>query len=276
MATACTKTETEVVPGNTPPPDTTITSQLYDDYINRTYILVLGREPDSSEFQMSGQLLRSSGFSQQSRRQFLDSVFAEPDYRHRQFSKWKGELLNNMDTADISVQIFLIDFQLNDSSVQAFWPLLQAERVRLVALQQAGTLYVQGAIGIDELQRIMLNNYFYDQINMGSLNFVVASFQQLLGRNPTLSEQTNGISMVDGLNAVLFLRAGAGKEDYLNILTGADDYYEGAVVRLYNEFLFRAPSSLEMSVAAIRYRDTGSYEQLQKDILATDEFAGLN
>jgi hypothetical protein len=31
-----------------------------------------------------------------------------------------------------------------------------------------------------------------------------------------------------------------------------------------------------MSVAAIQYKNTGDYEQLQKDILATDEFVGIN
>jgi hypothetical protein len=275
LFSACTKTETEVVPGNMAPPDTTISNQLYDDYINRTYILVLGREPDSLEFQSANSVLRSAGFSLPSRKQFLDSLFADADYRHRQFSRWKGDLLNSMDTADVTIQIFLIDFQLGDTTFQAFWPILQVERNRLVELQQAGTLYVQGVINLAELQRRMLNNYFYDQINMGSLNFVVASFQQLLGRNPTLSEQNNGISMVDGLNAVLLLQSGAGKDDYLDILTGSDDYFEGAVVRLYNEFLFRDPSSLEMSIAAIRYRDTGDYEQIQKEILSTDEFIGL-
>ena len=30
-----------------------------------------------------------------------------------------------------------------------------------------------------------------------------------------------------------------------------------------------------MSVAAIRYRDTGDYEQAQKDILSTNEFIGI-
>jgi hypothetical protein len=75
---------------------------------------------------------------------------------------------------------------------------------------------------------------------------------------------------------VLFLQSGSSKDDYLSIFFGSDDCYEGAVVRLYNDFLFRAPESLEMSVASIQYKNTGDYEQLQKDILATDEFVGIN
>ena len=111
---------------------------------------------------------------------------------------------------------------------------------------------------------------------MGSLNFVLFSFQQILNRNPTLVEQNSGVSMIDGSSAVLFLQSGSSKDDYLSIFFNADDCYEGAVVRLYHDFLFRAPESLEMSVAAIQYKNTGDYEQLQKDILATDEFVGIN
>ena len=275
FVSACKKTEVETITGNQAPDDHTIGNEVYENYITKTYILVLGREPDSAEFNASLDLLKSNSLSDSSRRVFLDDVFNDPGYRHRQFDKWNGELLNYMDTSDVSFFIYLFNLQLSDTTYQYAWPVLQQEKDRLLQLQPAGNLYVNGTITLRELQSRMLNNYFYDQINMGNLNFVVASFRQLLNRYATDQEKTAGVSMVTGSSAVLLLQAGTGKDDYLNIITHADDYYEGAIVRLYNDFLFRDPESLEMSVAAIRYRDTGDYEQAQKDILATNEFIGI-
>lgn len=275
FVSACKKTEVETITGNQAPDDHTIGNEVYENYITKTYILVLGREPDSAEFNASLDLLKTNSLSDSSRRAFLDDVFNDPGYRHRQFDKWNGELLNYMDTSEVSFFIYLFNLQLSDTTYQYAWPVLQYEKDRLLQLQPAGNLYVNGTITLRELQSRMLNSYFYDQINMGNLNFVVASFRQLLNRYATDQEKTAGVSMVSGSNAVLLLQAGTGKEDYLNIITHADDYFEGAIVRLYNDFLFRDPESLEMSVAAIRYRDTGDYEQAQKDILASNEFIGI-
>lgn len=272
---SCKKTEVELVPANIAPPDFTIENSVYEAYVTKTYILVLGREPDSTESQAALALLKGSNMSVAARRTFLDDVFTDPGYRHRQFARWNAGLLNNLDTNQFSLYQFLFDQQLNDPAYQFAWPFLQYEKIRLTELQSAGNLYVNGQITLQELQSRMLNSYFYDQINMGDLNFVVASFQQLLNRYATDQEKTNGVSMIGGNNAVLLLRSGNSKKDYLNILTQSDDYYEGAIVRLYSDFLFRNPSSLEMSAAAIRFRNSGDYEQAQKEILSTNEFIGI-
>lgn len=272
---SCKKTEVASVLGNQAPSDHTIENDVYENYITKTYILVLGREPDTIEFQSAMDILKTAGLSDTSRQVFLDEVFSDPGYKHRQYQKWNSELMNNLDTSEISFYLYLFDLQLSDTAYQFAWPALQYEKDRLLALQPAGNLYVSGAVSLPELQSRMLNSYFYDQINMGALNFVVVSFRQLLHRNATDQEKSAGVSMVGGNSAVLLLQSGTGKDDYLDILTHSDDYYEGTIVRLYNDFLFRDPESLEMSVAAIRYRDTGDYEQAQKDILSTNEFIGI-
>ncbi|MBK7887362.1 MAG: hypothetical protein IPJ86_08670 [Bacteroidetes bacterium] len=273
---SCKKSELETIRGNTAPPDTSIEIDVYEDYVNRTYILVLGREPDSSEFNDAVTLLTAGLLDSPSRYAFLDEVFSSPDYPWRQFNKNRIELLNNIDTADITIQIFIFNFFLADSTYQALWPGLQIEVDRLEEIQSAAHEYANGVINIRQLQSKMINNYFYDQINMGSDNFVISSFQHFLDRNPTLDEQSNGVSMVNGNNAILFLQAGASRNDYLSILFDSDDYFEGAVIRIYKDYLLRSPSSIEMSVAALKYRNTLDFESVQKDILATDEFAGVD
>ncbi len=272
---SCKKEELERISGNTAPVDTSISGDVYDDYINKTYIMVLGREPDSLEFDAAKLVLKNGLLSVQSRYVFLDNVFNSPDYLWRQYNKNRIELLNNIDTADFTIQINVFSFFLGDTTYQAFWPALQYETDRLLELRSAAAAYTGGQISVRELQSKMINNYFYDQINMGAANFIISSFQHFLGRNPTLDEQSNGVSMVNGNNALIFLQAGASKDDFLSILFSSLDYFEGSVVRIYQDYLLRKPESLEMSTAAIKYKTSLDYEAVQKDVLASDEFAGL-
>jgi hypothetical protein len=275
LISSCKKTEVETIPGNQAPPDTTIESNVYEDYVNKTYILVLGREPSVSEFQTALNNLRVNGLDEGSRYDFLNTVFSSSDYKWRQIEKWRIQLLGSADSTDVINQMAIFDFFLNDSTFITLWPAYQLEKDRLDTLYNASYNYVAGTISIRKLQAHMLNNYFYDQINMGPDNFVISSFQHFLDRNPTLAEQAGGVGMIYGSNAVLFLRAGASKDDYLNIFFSSDDYFEGSVIRVFKDYLLRAPNSIEMSAAALKYKNTLNFESVQKDVLATDEFVGI-
>ena len=67
---SCKKYEEEIVPGNVPPPDITIDEQVYEDYVTRTYIRVLGREPSSAEMHSSLVTLYQHDLSKADRLQF--------------------------------------------------------------------------------------------------------------------------------------------------------------------------------------------------------------
>lgn len=275
LLAACEKSELERVGGNIAPPDTTVEVNIYEDYVNKTYILVLGREPSALEFEKAVDSLKVHGLDESSRYNFLNTVFSLSDYKWRQVEKWRSQLLGSVDSIDIITRIAIFEFFLNDSTYISDWPVLQVEQDRLDTLYNASYDYVAGAISIRKMQSHMLNNLFYDEINMGPDNFVISSFQHFLDRNPTLIEQTSGVGMVSGSNAVLFLKAGASKEDYLNIFFNSDDYFEGAVIRVYKDYLLRAPGSIEMSTAALKYKSTLDFEAVQKDVLVTDEFIGI-
>lgn len=273
---ACKKTELETISGNQAPPDTSTESAVYEDYVNKTYILVLGREPSVTEFQKAVDSLKVHGLDEASRYSFLNTVFSLSDYRWRQVEKWRIQLLGSVDSSDVMTQMAIFDFFLNDSTYITLWPALQYENDRLDSLYNASYDFVSSTISIRQLQSRMINNYFYDQINMGADNFVIATFQNFLDRNPTANEQSAVVSMINGSNAVLFLQPGASKDDFLSIFFASDDYFEGSVVRIYKDYLLRAPTSVEMSAAALKYKNTLNYEAVQMDVLATDEFVGIN
>ena len=272
---ACKKSEIEQIPFNESPPDGTITAVVIENYITRTYILSLGREPDSLEFNTAKTALSSALLDSTSRQVFLDSVFRDIDFRPHVYEQNLYDLLNNTDTAEFTNWIYLFQLFLQDTTYQSQWPYLQYEKDRMIEMQSAFFDFTNKNIEVNELQNRMINNYLYDQINMGSLNFVNSTFQKLLNRNPTLAEQQSSVSMVDGNNAILFLQSGASKEDYLNIIIHSSNYYEGQVVFMYLKYLNRSPSTLEMADGTLKYITTDDYTAVQRDILSSDEFIGL-
>jgi hypothetical protein len=268
----CRKSELEQVPSNEPPPDHTITTVQIGNYINRTYILVLGREPDSLEYNNALAMLVDSSVDSLSRRIFLNDVFSDASYRTEVYNEMRIKLLDNMDTSEFGNYAYLFQLFLSDTSYQLQWPYYQYEVNRLNAVRNAYHDYTTAIINIEELQRRMCNNYFYDQLHMGTANFVIATFQDLVSRNATNAEEQSAVSMVDGNNAVLFLEAGASKDDYLGIMTHTSNYFEGQVIFMYQKYLGHQPTTVQMSDGTLKFMTTDDYTVVQKDILASDEF----
>ncbi len=273
--TACKKSEIEQVPFNEAPVDTIITTITIENYITRTYILTLGREPDSIEFNFARTLLTGTLVDSASRLIFLDSVFNSNDYRSHVYDENRITLLNSTDTSDYSNWIYLFELVLLDTTYQSQWPYFQYELDRMISMRNAFSEFVNGSIAIDELQRRMCNNYIYDRINMGAANFVNSIFSNLINRNPTASEQQSGISMVNGSNSILFLQSGSSKNDFLNIFTNSSDYFEGQVILQYLKYLNRVPGTVEMADGTLKYSTTHDYTAVQRDILSSDEFIGI-
>ena len=275
LASSCRKSEIELIENNQPPPDNTIESVTIENYINRAYILVLGREPDSVEYAVAIASLSANDLDSTSRKNFIAGIFRSPDYLPHLYNQNRIDLLNNIDTTEFSTWAGIFQLFLLDTNYRLQWPYIQYEIDRLNAVRNAYMEFTDSLIGIDELQRRMCNNYFYDQINMGSANFVISTFQNLINRNPTMAEQQAGVSMVDGSNAILFLQAGSSKNDYLDIFTHSFNYYEGQIILMYLRLLNRIPNSIEMADATSLYSSTGDYSSVQREILSSDEFIGL-
>ncbi len=265
-----------VAPSNEAIPDRTIEDVTISNYVNKVYISVLGREADSSEKQFGFDLLRQHNLSDSSRSQFLDSIFYKPEYKVHLYDLARVDLLNNLDTADIINQIFLYNFVLTDSAYLLYWPLIHMEITRLDSLETIPFDLQHSIIDVEEMHRRCVNNYFYDQINMGTENFVVSVFQHFLMRYPTASELAQSEQMVNGFPANLFLQSGQNKDDFIAIFFSSSDYYEGLIRLLYQRFLFRSPTSVEMSNATVSFIQTHNYIRMQKNILSTNEYIGIH
>jgi hypothetical protein len=273
---ACKKTEEVTISGNTPPPDYTIENAVYESYINRTYILVLGTEPDSAEMEAAKAILKPAGMGGTSRTQFLNLVFAHAIYRNNVYTQFNVDYLDNLDSAEVSNMIFVFNYVLSDTTFQYSWDEAARQLVKAQQLQTAPSKYVAGQISAKDLQRIMIDNYFFDQINKGTLNFVNKSFNLMLDRNPSLSEQQAAVTMCDGTSASLLLHSGYSKDDYLSIIFGSTDYYEACVKKFYRRYLLREPDTDELISGTQMYQSSNDYESVQKQILSSNEFIGIN
>ncbi|MEX1188825.1 MAG: hypothetical protein WED33_06160 [Bacteroidia bacterium] len=275
VLTGCNKTEEKIIPGNTPPPDPTQPASLRGNFIIKSYIGLLGRESSDEEYNEAKTALDNNNFDKNSRKTVVSSILEKNDFYSREFEIARINLLNGLDTLQIRDFINTFEYLLTLPSFEEQWPLIQTELDRIYPLQNSVQDLISGNASISAVHKRCLYNNFYDEINMGSLNFVIACFQNLLLRNPTAYESEQGVLMVDGFNALLFLESGQSKSDFLDIFIESDDYYEGQVQLLFNRFLFRAPNSEEMTTYSELYKNSGNYKSLISEILSTDEYAGL-
>lgn len=272
---SCKKDKQILIDGNTAPPDGTISNVVKENYVNKAYISVLGRKPNSTELQSGISILDQNNVSLANRHQMLDEIFNKPGYNQRLYDLSVATLLNNLDTAQITQFIVVFGLLLQDPMYAPQYPQIQAEKTKLEQLKASVTDLNAGTLDVIGLQKRCINNYFYDQINMGTENFVVSSFQHFLYRYPSASELIQAKAMVDGFEGILFMQSGKTKDDYLSIFFGSNNYFEGQVRDLYLKYLFREPTSVESSEKATAYKNSLNYKSLQKDILSLDEYIGI-
>lgn len=269
--------ETEVIriPDNDVVPDETVPLILQENYINKLCIGLLGRKPAETELQQMLATLNRNNAAREDRKQIIETIIQSEGFNQRMYDIARAEMLNNLDTAEITFQIAVYTELTKDPQYQQFLPLLHAEIDKMLQLKQLPKRLLAGQAGRIEMHRIMAFNSFYDEINMGSQNFVLSVFEYFLGRYPTESEEAIAIAMVDGFGGVLFGQEGNSKSDFLDIFLSSTDYYEGQLIDLYNDFLLRAPVSTEMADAVLIYKQSEKYGEMLKEVLSQDEVLGI-
>ncbi|HAP70441.1 MAG TPA: hypothetical protein DCR04_12090 [Flavobacteriales bacterium] len=275
LATGCTKDEL-VIEDNTAPPDSTISTLVIENYVTKCYISLLGREPNSQEESDAIATLKNDNMSLGSRKSVLGDITANDEYFDKVLEFNALKLINSpFDTIAIQEQLVVAQLIILDPQYAPFIDIIQGLIDDFEVLLTTPSQFRNGTIGMEEMHRRLVSNDIYDQINMGSFNFVLSMFNNFLFRDPTGDEHNAGITMVDGFVAVFFFETANNKDDFIDIFLHSADYYEGQVRELYFRYLFREPTSAEQGYHSVRYKESSDYARLQVDILSTDEFAGL-
>jgi hypothetical protein len=272
---SCNKTEEKIIGDNNPPTDNTIPASLRINFINKIYISLLGREPETIEFNDADLSLQNSNFSIASRKAIVQEILNQDAFLDREFEIYRNDLLSGLDTAEVSELISTFDFLLTSSTYESQWPFIEIEKARLISFRNIGSELKNGTISLIEMQRRCVDNYYFDQLNMGSLNFVIACFQSLLLRNPTEFEKSEGVKMVDGFNGILFLQIGESKDQFQQIFFQSDNYYAGQIKLNFLRFMLRLPNSEEEVYFSSQLKSEGNIKSVLIDLLSSDEYAGI-
>lgn len=284
LLTGCKKKETvEIhenlyVSGNVAPPYNGVTTIQVSTYVNKIYIDLLGEEPSETQLNADVAFLEANNLSDSARQVVIENVMADAAYYDRLWIITSTEMLEGVSPDELDSEI--LTYQYISDLLYQQGDTVNAQIVDYLIIQMnnldnAGTDYASGTIGVNEFYKRFIFNLIYDEINMGSENFAVACFENLFNRYPTVNELSSSVTMVDGFPAILLLQDGSSKEDFIGIVTNTSEFYEGLVSDNYLSLLLREPTSTEMTTEATMFEQSGDLQTLQKNIIKTDEYAGF-
>ena len=271
---ACTQSETILVPDNDPPIVNNVPAIKIENYVNRVFIDLLGREPLDIEMAAEAAALREADLSVAARTALIEKLQTDTEpisgdstyqiaYHQQFYNLAKVHCLEGVSDYTINTQ-FLANA---DDSLEIL--LLQ----NLLDSREAFRL---GQIDLEEFFGRMIHNNVYDQINMNTFNFVNASFDNLYWRYPTNAEFDAGFQMVEYGSEENFLgQTGTDKFDYIDIITGNLEFYEGLIILVYQQLLGRRPETHETAALLSDFANHKDIRLIQRTVMITDEYAGF-
>ncbi|MEZ4739820.1 MAG: hypothetical protein R2818_10840 [Flavobacteriales bacterium] len=291
LFSACRKEELKVVPNNQAPDYEGVPTVVVQNYVNRLFIDLLGREPVDAEMDAEVAALERAGLSSAARVALVNKLmtgtdFVEGDssyrnaYHQRLYESFKARFLEGVSDEVIdgfignAAQAALADsLSGNAQGANAS----NSELQKLLRLKNSRIEYREGLINVNEVVKRMMFNEVYDEINMNTFNFINASFDNLLFRYPTNAEFDAGFAMVEhNASALLFAQSAQDKAGYLDILVGSAEGHEGLVRLSYRSFLGREPSSYETYQLVTTFMADHDLQRMQRTILTSDEYAGMD
>lgn len=290
LCVACKKEELQVRPNNQAPDYAGVPTVVTQNYVNRLFIDLLGREPVDAEMDGEVSTLENAELSVDARVSLVNKLmtstaFVQGDssykeaYHQRLYGSFKARFLEG--ASDEVIDGYISDAQqaaISDSVSGNAEGAGESNSTlqKLLRLRSARTEHRDGLITANEVVKRMMLNSIFDFINMNSFNFVNASFDNMLFRYPTNAEFSAGYSMVEyNTSAILFGASAQNKAGYLDILVNSSEGNEGLVRFCYKSFLGREPSTYETYQATTDYQSDHDFQRLQRTILISDEYAGL-
>jgi len=288
LLASCSKKDEKIVTGNVPKNYEDIPTVKVENYINRIYIDLLGREPLNTEKIRDVGILRDGKLSFETRKQIIarlmtDSIFVPGDssykraYYQRIYDLTKARLLEGAEDGEFEGQIGISKFALLSSrllgdSIGVFSAMVTIDRCKNVLRSRRE--YQLGIININQMYAYMLNNPVYDIINMNTLNFVNASFDDLFFRFPIKDEFTIAYDIIDAdKGGSLFGGYASNKAEYCQLLVNSREFHEGMVKWCYLTLIGREPTTQETYNLMVDYYPTQNLQKVQTLILMTDEYA---
>jgi hypothetical protein len=285
------KKDPVVFENNEIPPYDEVPTIKVQNYVNRLFIDILGREPVDIEMDAEVLVLEANDLSFPTRELLIEKLmfntdFVEGDisynhaYYHKVYEDTKARMIEGASDGLINETLNIYRFAAISDSLDGNlegYERNMAEVNKLQVIIDSREEYRLSEIPQDEMYRRMMNNAIYDEINMNSFNFINATFNDLYYRFPTTAEFDNAFEIIEFNNAaVIFGEVAQNKGEYLQVLTSTDEYFEGLITWAYLSLLAREPSSLEVFETIDLLSVNEDFQSVQKLIMKGDEYAGFD
>lgn len=290
LLSSCEK-ENLVVVGDNPPYSTFNISDIkIENYVNRLYIDIIGREPLDDELVYEVERLKSAGLDRITRDSIIYQLMTDTTYKENEFS-YKAAYVQNLynlakvrciegvPDADLQERIGVLRGQAFKDSLEGNMDGYFAKQYQIArnkATLNSRQSFYDGHIYYHQMFAFMIDNTIYDVINMNTFNFVRATFDELLWRLPTEQEYEKCFDMIEfNQPEEIFGKLGSDKHDYIRILTESNEMLEGMIIWCYQVFMSRPPTSGEMVTILPVYLQTKDINWVIAQILVTDEYANF-
>ncbi|MFN8700403.1 MAG: hypothetical protein ACK5XQ_13870, partial [Flavobacteriales bacterium] len=183
---SCKKEEQVVFTDNDIPPYSEIPTLLVENYVNRLYIDLIGREPTDAEMAADVAALEAADLSMAVRIalvQFLtgseEAASADETYKSAYFRKFyedqKARFLDGIGEGALMDDYNVFRGLAVTDSIQGNilgYEIFMLEANKLMAVMDSRIDLQNGTITVDEMCRRMMFNSIYDEINMNTFNFI--------------------------------------------------------------------------------------------------------
>ena len=288
---SCESTTEQIIPGNDPFSSTGVSSIKIENYVNRLYIDLIGREPTDEEQSVEAEILNENGLSEESRLDLINRLMTDTTFSINEGSYQEAYTQNLYLLAKIRClegitdQLIRSEF-LSIIKASAFRDSLNGQWAsyhrnineirRCEYLLRSAEQLRTGVLKYHEIFAFIIDSPVYDEFNMNSFNFIRASFDQLLFRLPTEEEYAQAYNMVDRDILDVFLgQSGNSKTDYVNILVNSVAMKEGMIRWAFFTFLLREGTPSEIATLLEGYRIHEDINQVIAKIVVTDEYANF-
>ncbi|MCB0760705.1 MAG: hypothetical protein KDC12_04210 [Flavobacteriales bacterium] len=285
------KKDPVVFENNDIPPYDEIPTIIVQNYVNRLFIDIIGREPLDAEMDLEVNALEAEDLSMESREDLVEKLMyseapleGDISYNHACFEKLyedtKARLLEGSSDGFIMSKYDIFRFAaIADSlsgNVTGYEANMELANALLAIIDCKESLRTQ-TIEINEVYRRMTYNWIYDEINMNTFNFINATFNDMFFRYPTQSEFDNAYSVIEFNEPAQVLGVVVqNKLEYIEALTSTTEFEEGLVRWSFLNMLAREPSAQEVYAHVGLFEQTNDILTIYKSIFKTDEYAGFD
>jgi hypothetical protein len=285
------KKNPDIIPDNDAPYYDKVPTVLVNNYVNRLFIDIIGREPLDIEMEVEVKKLRDNELSMKSREKLIDMLMTDTTYRvgdssyfiayyKRLYDLNKARTIEGASNAYIMSQWGIYHGAwIKDSILGNLTGMAEKEiqMKKLTDIISSEFEYREKEIELNDVYKRMIYNYFFDIININTFNFINASFDDLYFRFPSKDEFFTAFDIIEyNQSSVIFGKPAQNKEDYIDIITDTKEFYEGMIVWVYKTLLSREPSGSETFDIMQTFYTDHNLQEVQKRVLMTDEYANFN